>query len=770
MQILEQLPHPNLVEAVLKSALTETNVLELISLLPHQLHSAALNAYAPSITRCQSLRLPLSEHHAKSSLSAMVAATSFTSLTCLEMFHSSSTELGPSDGICPLPSDLQLPDTCIYHESDARRFWDSMKDACIMSQVDDLTAKLLTFARRLRNLKSLTLTCTVVGCTVTETLAAAFAGGCWPLLTSFCIQSCSPEENARPEARNHLRSAFQHAETLQARLQARLDKRPSSILEPFTMQSVPSLPEAITTVLCEGYSHQLQYPEVYRCNKFTLRAVVSSGSLQTLHMYECNLTVQAMKAVAAVIARSPCLEIVHVCQSMMVFIREPLLGGLVAQLDAAASHDHQCKVTDSHAPCCEKQLSSEAYVQGTCASQVGPARSSSACTAPATKRLRSAEPDHSLKELHVLGHEYASGLDVEAVLQGSEKEVYSKRSQAELEKGPPVELLQQAQSESSALLQKVISGNPQLVSLRLDSWDEDEQVRNNSRFKLSDAVLASLCMLSCLESLGLNLPTLTEEAGCSISKAISPNLRMLVMHLDHDEGPPTGEQLFIEQLAPRLAAATALTSLEIPRSAPHACACGALIAAICHLTGLKRLRLASIGDAWAPEDPYRPHQLIALAKAVQQMPQMLQLELPLLSACDKLSMQALMSAVASCVHLESLELEACTDIEATQCIAPALQSTSQLRHLKLAYCKFGDAPSQGPDLAVVLGSLKRLESLVLKKSVIPDSLAQCLQQAITSLPDLQSLDIRCPPRSLLRYVLVSLSHPCAWTVSTHATV
>ena len=745
------LPHDNLVETVLKSALAQSGVLALISLLPAQLHSAALSAYAPSIIRCNSLRLPHCEHYADASLSAVVAALSFRSLTCLELYHVHASALvGPSDGLCAVPSELQLPDTCIFRETDPRRNWERMQDTWVYSQVDRLVMDLLLVTKTFSNLRSLTLTCTVVGTRVTETLSDAFAAGRLPQLTRLGIQNCSPDLNAPASARNRLTRSFQ----VLGRLEDALRGQPPK--DGFTMQCLPTVPGAVALALCEGYSHQLRCPESYRSEKFTLKVVVCKGSLKSLHMYECNVTVRTMQALSAIIAQSPHLEAIHVCQPVMVFIREPLLQGLAAQLTAAATQPVAVDALPAPSLLSQQQRCAgadqlSADTQYTRISDV--ASTSSVSTCPTAKRLRLSVPGGSLKELHMLGHEYNPSLDPEALLQrmgavldGSSKVPAELRD----EQGEEVQHLLRAQSVSSELLQQVITGNPQLVSLRLDSWDEDEKPSNKSRFVLSDKVLESLSTLSCLQCLGLNLPALDEAAGKAIVKAISPDLRMLVMHLDHD-GTACDEQQFMQQLAPSLAAATTLTSIELPRATPHACSCDPLLSALSHLTGLKRLRLACIGDAWVPEDPYQPHHLHSLAKAVQQMPHMLQLELPLLSACDRSSLQALMSAVAQCSHLESLEMEACTDIQALEAVAPALQSITTLRHLKLAHCKFGDAPSHGPSLASSLSCLKRLECLVLKTSWIPDSMAQAMQESVTNLPCLRSLDIRCPPRAALGF-------------------
>lgn len=85
----------------------------------------------------------------------------------------------------------------------------------------------------------------------------------------------------------------------------------------------------------------------------------------------------------------------------------------------------------------------------------------------------------------------------------------------------------------------MLCGNPQLQSLRLDCWDEEHNCAyrgpNKCRFNLTNEVLESLCLLSCLHSLGLQLYPLSEEAGRSIAKAISPRLRMLVMHVDYEK-------------------------------------------------------------------------------------------------------------------------------------------------------------------------------------------------------------------------------------------
>ena len=576
-------------------------------------------------------------------------------------------------------------------------------------------------------------------------------------MSSFCIQNCSPDLNADPSSQTRLARSMILAEDLQAKADREVQLGGTMKILPTvlrTMQSLPTVPPTIALVLCEAYIHQLRHPESYRSDKFTLKVEVCKGSLKALHLYECNLTVQSIQAVAAIISRSPRLEALHVCQSVMVFLREPLLQGLVAQMACTANAlAAQHAAVDAEAP---------PHPEGAAASPgsavfrhvvpIGRALQAIDDAAPAQKRLRTTVPGGSLRELHVLGFEYSAGLDDEAVLQGDSGSLQGSQQLLEsLRKGPPEswDVLESAQSTAQGLLQQVIAGNPQLESLRLDSWDEEERRRNKSRFVLSGPVLESLASLSSLQCLGINLPTLSEAAGRAIARAITPALRMVVMHLDHD-GPSSEEDAFMQQLAARLAIATALTSVEFPR-ATHACSSEPLFSALGHLTGLRRLRLACIGDAWAPDDPYRPQHLQALAKAVQQMPHMLQLELPLLSACDKPSMQALMSAVAQCSNLEALEIEACTDIQATPAIAPALQSLTKLRYLKIAHCKFVDAAGQGPDLSAGLSALQHLETLVLKTSWIPDSLAIAVQASVTTLPELRSLDIRCPPRTPLGY-------------------
>lgn len=92
MQILNQLPHANFLEGVLKSALAKTSILTLIPLLPDHLHPTALTSYAPSITHCRSLRLPHNDHQAESSVAAVVAAASLTSLICLELYHTKASD------------------------------------------------------------------------------------------------------------------------------------------------------------------------------------------------------------------------------------------------------------------------------------------------------------------------------------------------------------------------------------------------------------------------------------------------------------------------------------------------------------------------------------------------------------------------------------------------------------------------------------------------------------------------------------------------------
>lgn len=268
-------------------------------------------------------------------------------------------------------------------------------------------------------------------------------------------------------------------------------------------------------------------------------------------------------------------------------------------------------------------------------------------------------------------------------------------------------------------------------------------MNSKSRFKLTDEVLETLCSLSYLHSLGLSLCPLTAKAGCAVAKAISPRLRNPILHLDH-EGDPICEEQFMNQLGPILAVATALTSLDMPRSPPHECAAGALMPALNELTRLTKLQFTMISIAEGLECCFQPESFLSLAHAVQQMLHMRQLVLPLLSACDRVSMEALMSAVAKCAHLEALEILACTNIKATNAIAPVLQSVSQLRCLRVEHCIFVDAPTHGPHLCNVLGTLKQLEALVLKECWIPDIFTVSLQEAVLALRMLHSLDIKCP--------------------------
>lgn len=361
-----------------------------------------------------------------------------------------------------------------------------------------------------------------------------------------------------------------------------------------------------------------------------------------------------------------------------------------------------------------------------------------------------APPDGSLQELHILGHEYSSCLDSDAVFQcldtTDQFDVFEDCDSKRHPQEPPASLLKDTQEKTSSLLRAVISGNPQLRALRLDSWDEDPpSEKNHSRFWLTADVLNTLGGLTNLQSLGLNLHTLSQDAGRAISEAISPNLRMIVMHLDHD-GDSDSETQFMEQLAPKISKATALTSLELPCSVPHDCSLSTLIPDMAPLTHLKRLRIASIGDVWVPADPCRPKSLMALARVLNNMPHILQLELPLLSACNVTSMRALMAAVSKCSKLEALDISACSCIDSAALIPGALMCTTRLRHLKLEHCKFADRGSAAaPSLPSALQTLTNLESLVLKTSWIPDSLANEMEYSICVLPKLQSLDMRCPP-------------------------
>jgi hypothetical protein len=433
-QILEQVPHENLLDTVLNRALAKVSILELISLLPPALHPAALTAYAPSITRCHSLRLPHSELQPESSLLALTAAASFTSLTSLELFHCKAAHaVGPSDGISPIPANLQLPDTCLCQENHARRFWDSLKDSCIQPLVDSLVADLLQYASaNFPGLQSLSLALTVVGCSATEALTAAFADGCWPKLNLICMSDCSAELNPLPSAQQRLNSAFEQAKRLHDRLSEHQKRsnctEAGAAPQQVSMNSLPSMPEAIASVLCEGYKHQIEHPELYRCNKFTLRVVVSQNGLEKLYLYECNMTIKSMKTMGPLIACSTHLEAVHVCQSVMVFIREPLLQALVDQMSASTLTEASVAVAiaDPTGPLLEaakpqafkgRESAVQAPQQHACSEH----DSDREPDAPARKLLRVSKAtfDRSLKELHILGHEYSENLDLEAVIQVS---------------------------------------------------------------------------------------------------------------------------------------------------------------------------------------------------------------------------------------------------------------------------------------------------------------------------------------------------------------
>lgn len=383
MQTVASLPE-RLTSAVLAAAVSKTSLLYMIERVPTSLHSDLLLAYAPSIRKNRSLRLPWDELAFEGSVQAMSAAKEFKNLTVLELYHvNAAPYVGPSDGFSKCPSCLPVPDNI---EDSNSKPWGYRLQGAPASVADELTGKLIRMAGRLPKLRSFTITCGVIGGATLSGLVKVLSLECWHKLNTCCFQHCAGDVvNSTSEAtRDTLVTCMKRLERFQSHIRERAHQRRAqnkTVIDPPPAMVCYWVASSYLAGVHEALMHS--HMDNRSFSQFTtIRVAMSatSGLLRVLHLYGCapsavGLSVDALENL---FTNTTDLESLHVCQHHVLNVVRLVLRELAWSLMRNSGDSATRVLTMMHG---------------------APAPTD----APSWTRLVNKSALQSLKELHVVG-------------------------------------------------------------------------------------------------------------------------------------------------------------------------------------------------------------------------------------------------------------------------------------------------------------------------------------------------------------------------------
>ena len=383
MQVVANLPE-RLTGAVLAAAVCKTSLLFMIERVPISLHRELLLAYAPSIRKNRSLRLPFDERAFEASVQAMAAAKEFKSLTVLELYHvNAAAYVGASDGSTRCPSQLALPSSI---EDSNGKPWGYRLQGGPAALADELTGKIVRMAGRLPKLRSFTITCGVIGAATLSGLVKVLSLECWNKLNTCCFQHCAGDvmNSTSDSTRDSLFICMKRLERFESTSRERAEQRRAksrTVIDPQPALVCYWVASSYLASCQEALMHSHMDPRSF--SQFvTIRVAMSStsGLLRVLHLYGCapsavGLSVEALQNL---FTNTADLVSLHICQHHVLNVARLVLRELAWSLMRNSGDSATRVLTMMHG---------------------APAPAD----APSWTRLVNKSALQSLKELHVVG-------------------------------------------------------------------------------------------------------------------------------------------------------------------------------------------------------------------------------------------------------------------------------------------------------------------------------------------------------------------------------
>lgn len=383
LQIVASLPE-RLKSAVLAAAVCKTSLLYMIVRVPVALHSELLLAYAASIRKNRSLRLPFDERAFEASVQAMAAAKDFKSLTVLELYHvNAEAHVGPSDGNSICPSQLAMPHNI---EDSNSKPWGYRLQGAPAALADELTGKLVRMAGRLPKLRSFTVSCGVIGASTLSGLVKVLTLECWNKLNTCCFQHCAGDvvNSTSVSTRDSLVTCMKRLERFESSSRERVERRRAknkTVFDPPPAMVCYWVASSYLAGCHEALMHSHMDPRSF--SQFvTIRVATSatSGLLRVLHLYGCapsavGLSVEALQNL---FTNTSDLESLRICQHHVLNVTRLVLRELAWSLMRNSGDSATRVLTMMHG---------------------APAPAD----APSWTRLVNKRALQSLKELHVVG-------------------------------------------------------------------------------------------------------------------------------------------------------------------------------------------------------------------------------------------------------------------------------------------------------------------------------------------------------------------------------
>jgi hypothetical protein len=327
-----------LTNLVLAAAVSKTSLLYMIERVPVTLHHDLLLAYAPSIRKNRSLRIPFDEQAFEASVQAMAAAKEFKSLTVLELYHSHAAPyVGASDGTCMCPSQLPMPTN--IQDSNIKP-WGYRLQGAAAALADELTGKLVRMAGRLPRLRSFTITCGVIGAATLSGLVKVLTLECWTKLNTCCFQHCAGDvvNSTSDSTRDTLVTCMKRLERYESESRERAEERRTKnkvFIDPPPAMVCYWVASSYLAGVHEALMHSHMDPRSF--SQFTTVRVAMSattGLLRVLHLYGCapsavGLSVQALQNL---FTNTSDLESLHICQHHVLNVARLVLRELAWSL------------------------------------------------------------------------------------------------------------------------------------------------------------------------------------------------------------------------------------------------------------------------------------------------------------------------------------------------------------------------------------------------------------------------------------------------------